>query len=87
MSYMTRNDKRGRSLGSNIDEGVKKAKNNIMKAVLIVGLFVSLAIWVNFKALGKATGANGSVVKHGFGVMLLQPFYTLWAIFYLVTSR
>lgn len=86
MSYMTRNDKRGRSLGSNIDEGVNKAKNNIMKVMLIAVLFVSVAIWVNFKALGKATGATGSVVKHGFGVILLQPFYTLWAIFYLLTS-
>lgn len=55
------------------------------KLVLIVILVVSLLIFVNYKALGMATGATGSTVKHGFALTFLQPFYTLWAIIYLFT--
>ena len=53
------------------------------------GVFVCLTIifgifYANFKAMGLATGATGPIVKHGIGYTFLQPFYSIWAIYYVL---
>lgn len=54
----------------------------IFTLAIIAGLF-----YVNFKAMGMATGATGPIVKHGLGYTFLQPFYSLWAIYYVLLGH
>jgi len=62
-------------------------KNNFSKLVfLIVAILACIAafFYFNFKAMGLATGATGPIVKHGLGYTFLQPFYSLWAIYFVL---
>lgn len=48
----------------------------------LVGMF-----YCNWRAIGLATGATSSVVKHGLGYTFLQPFYSMWAVYYVLLGH
>ena len=54
----------------------------IITIACISGIFYS-----NFKAMGLATGATGPIIKHGLAYTFLQPFYSIWAIYYVLLGH
>lgn len=54
----------------------------ILLIACLVGMF-----YCNFKAMGLATGATGPIIKHGLAYTLLQPFYSMWAVYYVLLGH
>lgn len=50
----------------------------VFMIALVIGIF-----YVNFKAMGMATGATGPIVKHGAMYTFGQPWYSMWALYYI----
>lgn len=72
-------------------ERLGAAKQNHFKSLMTI-IVVTIAIvfgllYANFKAMGLATGAEGGMIWHGLGYTFLQPFYTLWAIYYVLVGH
>lgn len=55
----------------------------LMTIILILAMFGAF-FYFNFTAMGIATGATGSIVKHGLMFSFLQPFYSVWSIYYVL---
>lgn len=53
----------------------------ILTIACLIGIF-----YCNFKAMGLATGATG-IVKYGLAYTFLQPFYSIWAIYYVLLGH
>lgn len=63
----------------------KKEQPGGLLTVILVTLAVIVALfYFNFTAMGIATGATGGTLKHGLAYTFLQPFYSLWAIYYVL---
>ena len=59
------------------------SSNGIFKILLSVAVALSLVIFILFHPIYLKTGVP--MFKYGASMMLLPPFYALWAIFKLVT--
>jgi len=54
--------------------------------ILIIAM-IGAFFYFNFTAMGLATGAQKSIVKHGLAYSFLQPFYSIWAIYYVLLGH
>lgn len=55
----------------------------ILRVILSVALALSLVIFILFHPIYLKTGVP--MFKYGASMMLLPPFYVLWALFKLIT--
>lgn len=55
---------------------------SILLTVILTIALITAMFYVNFKAMGLAVNATGPIVKHGVAYTFFQPFYSLWAIYY-----
>lgn len=55
----------------------------VFKVILSVAVALSLAVFVLFHPIYLKTGVP--MFKYGASMMLLPPFYILWALFKLIT--
>lgn len=69
------------TLGSAL--GLQETKSVIFKVVLKILAVVMLLTFVMFHPLYLKTGTP--MFKYGFSMMVLPPFYLLWALFKLVS--
>ena len=54
----------------------------LLTIAMIVGFF-----YFNFTAMGLATGASRSLVPHGLAYAFLQPFYSLWSVYFVLIGH
>lgn len=62
-------------------------KNHFGKFLMFVVAVLAVVFaffYFNFTAMGLATGATKSVVPYGLGYTFLQPFYSIWALYYVL---
>ena len=64
--------------------GAAQESNPTSFFLTVVGVIMTIifVFYCNWRAIGLATGATGPIVKHGLGYTFLQPFYSLWSIYF-----
>lgn len=61
--------------------------NGLLMLIVAIIAAISAFMYFNFKAMGLATGATGGSIKHGLAYTFLQPFYSFWAMYYVLIGH
>lgn len=62
----------------------KEQPGGLLMLIVLILAMIGAFFYFNFTAMGIATGATGSIVKHGLAYTFLQPFYSFWSIYYVL---
>ena len=61
----------------------KNSPGGLLMVIVLVIARISGFFYFNFKAMSLATGASG-LMKHGLFYTFGQPFYSIWALYYVL---
>lgn len=59
----------------------------LLTLVILIIACISGFFYFNFKAMGLATGATGPIVRHGLAYVFLQPWYSLWSVYFVLIGH
>lgn len=54
----------------------------LLTIAMIVGFF-----YFNFTAMRLATGADKTLMKHGLAYVFLQPWYSIWSVYFVLIGH